>query len=700
MFLHALTIFVSAFLLFLVQPVIAKQILPWFGGTAAVWTTCLVFFQFALLAGYFYSDWTTRKLNARRQAILHLVLVVVALLLLPITPDVAWKPKGDENPSLRILLLLTATIGLPYFLLATTSPLVQAWFARAHPGTSPYRLFALSNLASMMALIGYPFLIEPWISTREQAIGWSLGFGVFACLIGASAWSGIRGTAKGSTARRNTARSATESIDIAPAVVVTAISEEPLGRQIAPGASTKLLWLTLSGLGSVLLLSISNHLTQNISSIPLMWIVPLVLYLLTFIFCFDIKSSGTGWYQRRVWIPLLAVAVVAMAWMLADKRLHFQLYWQIGIFCAGLFVACMFCHGELAARKPDPAYLTTFYLMISVGGAIGAVLVGLLAPLVLPAHFELEIALVLLAALSTALIWRSLSFGLASIGPAITAFALGAVIFAVHQFREDVVVMKRNFYGTLRVKEYNPPDTNYRRRSLVHGAILHGDQYLDPPYNRSATTYYKAKSGIGRAILLKEKLAAAPIRVGVIGLGTGTIATYGNKGDVYRFYDINPDVVTIANRDFTYLKDTEAKVEISLGDARLNLEREPVQNFDVLAIDAFSSDSIPVHLITLEALKIYEKHMKPEGVIAFHVSNRFLNLKPVVQKIADVRGLNVAWVQDTYEDGSTSSDWLLLTRSKEFLAKPEILDSTFVIPSQPGWRMWTDDFNNLVQVLK
>jgi SAM-dependent methyltransferase len=685
MVLYAFTIFVSAFLLFLIQPVIAKQILPWFGGTAAVWTTCLVFFQFALLAGYFYSDWTTRKLAPKQQAILHLVLIAIALLLLPIIPDAAWKPKGDESPSLRILLLLTATIGLPYFLLATTSPLVQAWFARTYPDASPYRLFALSNFASMLALLGYPFLFEPWISTRQQAMGWSIGFALFAVLIGLSAWFGLR-------------RAAEESHD------VEALSQYPQTEvnKPFPNWREKLIWIALACLGSVLLLSISNHLTQNISSIPLMWVVPLTLYLITFILCFDVKggAEGAGWYQRTLFIPLLVVLVIAMAWTLADKELHFKLYWQIGLFSAGLFVACMFCHGELAARKPDPKHLTTFYLMVSVGGALGAVLVGLVAPIVLPAYFELEIALVLLAVLGTALLFRKVPVALSALGAAVSLFTLGAAVFTIQQFREDVVVMTRNFYGTLRVKQYDPPSVEYRRRSLVHGAILHGDQYLDPPYNRSATTYYKAKSGIGKAILLKEKLSKDPKRIGIIGLGTGTIATYGNKGDVYRFYDINPDVVTIAKRDFTYLKDTEATVEISLGDARLNLEREAPQNFDVLAIDAFSSDSIPVHLITLEALKIYERHMKPDGVIAFHVSNRFLDLKPVVQKIADAQGLRVAWIRDSYEDGSTSSDWILLSKSHSFLLKPEIVESTFVIPPEPGWRMWTDDFNNIVQVLK
>ncbi len=676
MIIYALTIFVSAFLLFLIQPIIAKQILPWFGGTAAVWTTCLVFFQFALLAGYFYSDWLTRKVAPKHQAMIHIALVVIALVLLPIIPDVGWKPKGDESPSLRILALMAATIGLPYFLLSTTSPLVQAWFSRSYPDASPYRLFALSNFASMLALLGYPFLFEPWFSTRMQAISWSVGFGVFALMIAVAAWRGLKNSPS--------------QIERDSDVISSMTDAQP------PSTKDKLIWIALAGLGSVLLLAISNQLTQNISSIPLMWVVPLAIYLLTFILCFD----GKGWYQRGVFLPLLAIALLAMAWMLADGRMHFMLYWQVGIFSAGLFIACMFCHGELVARKPHPKYLTTFYLMVSVGGAIGSVLVGLIAPIALPAYFELNIALVLLAALATVLLRGKIHAIAIYAAIAITVATAVAAGYTVYQFKEDVVVMTRNFYGTLRVKQYNKPDVEYRRRSLVHGAILHGDQYMDPPYNRSATTYYKAKSGIGRAILLKEKLTGAPIKVGVIGLGTGTIATYGNKGDVYRYYDINPAVVKIANRDFTYLKDTEAKIEIALGDARLNLERESPQNFDVLAIDAFSSDSIPVHLITLEAVAIYEKHMKPDGVIAFHVSNRFLDLKPVVQQIAQQRGLHVAWVHDTYDDGGTSSDWILLTKDKTFLLKPEILESTEVIVPHPEWRLWTDDFNNLWQVLK
>ncbi len=705
MFLYATTIFVSAFLLFLVQPIIAKQILPWFGGSAAVWTTCLCFFNCALLAGYFYSDFTTRKLSRRNQAFLHIGLLLVALILLPITPATGLKPVGDEAPSLRIILVLAATIGLPYFLLSTTSPLVQAWFAQKYPQASAYRLFALSNLASMLALLGYPFLIEPWFSTRLQAWAWSGGFGLFAILVGICAWQGLKSAPY--HALDTTDNSASSG---------TIWSSLTLGEQLT--------WVALSALGTILLLTISNHLTQNISSIPLLWVLPLALYLLTFILCFD----GKGWYVRPLFLALLGAAIVAMGCFLADRELHFLLYWQIGVFCAGLFFACMVLHGELVRLKPPATHLTRFYLMVSVGGALGAFLVSIVAPLVLSAYFELEAALVLLSlAVTTLLIrdyftarkatvlhqseqaplappnrlplaWPQLSAAI--LGGIITLFAAGAAATAIHGYFENVVVMKRNFYGSMRVKESVSNDL--KQRSLIHGSILHGTQFTDTPNDRIATTYYKTKSGIGRAILLQQKLETT-VNVGVIGLGTGTIAAYANKGDAVRFYDINQEVVNIANRDFSYLSRAEnsgAKISTVLGDARLTLEREAPQNFDVLAIDAFSSDSIPVHLITDEAVGIYLRHMKANGIIAFHVSNRFLDLKPVVQQIAQKHNLQVSWVRDRYDDGSTSSDWVLLCKNAEKLKLPEISEASAEIPPQPEWRLWTDDFNNILQVLK
>ncbi len=687
MILYAACIFVSAFLLFLIQPIIAKQILPWFGGSAAVWTTCLVFFQCALLAGYFYSDWTSRKLATNRQVILHIGLILLALLLLPITPDDTWRPTSSEQPSLHILLMLGVTIGLPYCLLAATSPLVQVWFARSYPNASPYRLFALSNFASMLALLGYPLILEPAISARAQAIGWSAGFLVFAILIITSAWRSRTSVSWPAPSGSNT-----DTFD-GPASIVS-IAMPPSGRE-------KALWILLSALASVFLLAISNHLTRNISSIPLLWVVPLSIYLITFILCFDSKRGQSNWYRREIFVPLLVCALLLMSWTLANNELHFLLYWQIGLFLSGLFVACMFCHGELADRKPHAAHLTTYYLMISVGGALGAALVGLVAPLVLSAYFELEIAIVLLATLTVGLVFNRMHAGFGVACVLTMAFVVFATTYSVLQYRKDALVMTRNFYGTLRVKEFNPPEVEIRRRKLIDGAIMHGDQYPDPPHNRLATTYYLNSSGVGRILILKEKLHPdIPRKVGIIGLGTGTIAVFGNKGDTFRFYDINPAVVEIAQRDFTYLRDTAADVEIALGDARLNLEREMPQAFDVLAVDAFSSDSIPAHLMTLEALDIYTKHLKPDGVIAFHVSNRFLDLRPVVRAIAERRGLHAVWLQNRHSNETVISDWVLVARSKDQLQRPEILEATLDIPPTPGFHAWTDDFNNLLGIIK
>jgi len=675
MLLYAITIFVSAFLLFLVQPVMAKQILPWFGGSAAVWTTCLVFFQTALLAGYAYCDLTVRRLGPRRQMQVHTVLLFASLAVLPIVPGAQWKPLGSESPSWLILGMLTATIGLPYFLLSTTSPLVQVWFARARPGASPYRLFALSNLASMLALVGYPFLLEPWAPTRTQAIGWSVGYALFVVLCAAAGWASLRAHAAAAAAPPAAGAGA------APA------DEAP------PTAARQLLWCALAATGSLLLLGVSNHITQNVASVPLLWIAPLAIYLLTFILCFD----ATGWYQRPTFLAMLAAGLGVMAWTLADPDLAHELALQVGVFCAGLFLACMFCHGELVRLKPAPRHLTRFYLMISLGGAGGSVLVGIVAPLVLPAHFELAGGLVICAAL---LLWQVRRDML--VFPALAAagllFAIGCAVWSVHEFYDRTIVSARNFYGVLRVQEFGTDV--FRRRSLVHGTILHGSQNLDPELRRQPTSYYTQTSGIGRLIeALHPRLE--PLRVGIIGLGAGTLAAYGAKGDVYRFYDINPDVIVIARRDFTYLGDSAATIETALGDARLNLEREPPQRFDVLAIDAFSSDAIPVHLITSEAVAVYKRHLAPGGVIAFHVTNRFLNLIPVVEALAAAHSLHVIHVADDGPGALASrSDWLLLSENEELLDKPELADFATEIAPRRDWRLWTDDFNNIVQVLK
>ncbi len=669
--LHAATIFLSAFLLFLVQPILAKQILPWFGGAAIVWTLCIVFFQFVLLLGYAYAHWLTAW-PGKQQALIHIALLVASLAFLPIVPGASWKPDGGANPVWPILALLFATVGLPYFLLSSTSPLVQSWFARAFPGSSPYRLFALSNLASMLALLGYPFLFEPWFGSPEQSLYWSVGYALFTLACGTLAWL----------------------CRTLPPLTVEGGQIAATAQELRPGARSIALWLSLSTLGSVTLLGVTNHLTQNVSSIPLLWVIPLAVYLLTFILCFESER----WYRRDLYLGSLVWILCVMAWFLADKSLQFEFLWQIMVFTIGLFFVCMFCHGELAERRPGPRHLTLFYLVVSVGGVLGGVLVGIVAPITLPGYLELEITLVALAILAFLLNLHRPMPILAML-VVVIAFTAGAFAWRVHYFLEDTIYIERNYYGVLRVKENQSriDEKETRYRSLVHGSILHGEQWLNEKYRRSATTYYKTTSGIGRTLLAFE---GKPIRVGVIGLGAGSLAVYADGDDTYRFYDINPAVARVAYEYFSYLKDSAGKVEVVLGDARLSLEREAPQAYDVLAIDAFSGDSIPVHLITMEAVGEYLRHMTPEGVIAFHVSNRFLDLKPVLLAIAEKHGLEYAYLHETGENGGTTSDWVILTRHKPFILKQAIVEATEPVAPQPGWRLWTDSYNNLIQVFR
>ena len=669
--LYALTIFISAFLLFLLQLIAAKQILPWFGGSAAVWATCLVFFQVALLFGYAYSDWVISRFQAKRQAVVHTGLLILSLALLPIIPDASWKPGGAENPALRILLLLTVTVGLPYFLLSTTSPLLQAWFARTHPGTSPYRLFALSNLASMLALLSYPLAIEPWISTTLQAQIWSVLYAVFVILCGTVAWRGLQ--------------SASNPSSISPA--------QDTAHEPPPTPATHWLWAALAAMGSVLLLAVSNHLTQDVASIPLLWVLPLSIYLLTFILCFD----GRGWYRRNLFMGSLGVLICVMAWWLADYRLNSGLLFQVSLFSIGLFISCMFCHGELNRLRPAPRYLTRFYLMISLGGAIGALLVGIVAPLIFSGVYELALGLSALAGLWLYQMRSSRRVYLA-IGIGVLLFTTAAALFKITIFTDKAKLVTRNFYGVLRIHESNPGNIDHFRRTLTDGITIHGEQLPNGRYWRTPTTYYSQNSGIGRTLLALGQPGA---RVGIVGLGAGTIAAYGKPGDVYRFYEINPSVIQIANREFSYLPRSEAKIETVLGDARLNLEREPSQRFVVLVVDAFSSDAIPMHLITSEAISVYLKHLVPGGVLAFHVTNKSLNLAPVVQNLADAHGLKTAYIAEKREDNNLyPSKWMLLTRNQAFLDLNSIRAASTPVESRPDWRLWTDDFNNLVQVLK
>jgi SAM-dependent methyltransferase len=700
MLLYAFTILVSAFLLFQVEPIIAKIILPWFGGSAAVWTICLLFFQLVLLFGYFYAH-LVRRLRGLRIVQLHIGLLALSLISLPILPKPSWAPVGGEDPTWRILALLTATIGLPYFLLSTTGPLLQDWFARRYPGRPPYRLYALSNAGSMFALLSYPVLFEPWFTTTGQAKGWSAGYLAFAILCGAAAVASRYFMDKPHAERR-----AKTNLEAAAT---------------APGLRLYLLWILLPACASILLLAVTNHITQDIASIPFLWVLPLSLYLLTFIICFDREK----WYVREIFLSVALLAAVAMGLALNPAAAldipfpsfagalhlgHFSLplpgenvMIALPIFAAGLFLVCMVCHGELVRLKPDPRYLTSFYLMISAGGALGGIFVGLIAPHVFRAVYELHIGLALFALLAMYVIYSGTPGWFAPGKLLALAAALAFSGWLYHQVRlndKDYGLLARNFYGELKVEDPDDPGAFDAVRKLVHGAINHGEQFTDPRRRDTPTTYYSPNSGVGLAIT--EAAVHGPIRVGVIGLGTGTLAAYGRPGDYYRFYDINPLVVQIAHTEFTFVKDCAARLDIALGDARLSLEREPSEQFDVLAVDAFSGDSIPIHLLTREAFDLYFRHLKSTGVIAVHVSNKYLDLEPVVDRIADYLHKDDGTI-DTEDDeaiGAFGSTWVLVTGRSHFFDTPPLQGNAKRTGSKPHLRMWTDNYSNLFQILK
>ncbi len=670
--LFAGTIFSSAFLLFLVQPLIAKQILPWFGGTAAVWAVCMVFFQELLLAGYAYSDWVSRRLAPRRQVVLHIGLLALSLVFLPVVAAPYWKPTGSEDPTLWILGLLAATIGLPYFLLSTTGPLIQSWVARTLLGTRVYRYFSLSNLASLAALTCYPFVIEPHVRLLDQAMAWSAVYVVFAALCAGSACYFLRH---------------------AQALPQNASVGSPCPQaDRAPARRDYLLWLALSAMGSWLLLAITNHITQNVAAIPFLWLLPLTIYLFTFVLCFE----SDRWYRRRPFLAPTAALLLLCAYGLQDSAVGLNIWVAIPVYALGLFFLCMFLHGELAQRRPGPRHLTRYYLMLSLGGASGGVLVGLVAPRVLPAYYELGIGLVLVSLLSGIVLAgrRWLAFGAA----AITA-ACGYFLWA--QIGDDFAGarrIERNFYGALLTMDSQRKDARDNVRQLYHGSVKHGEQYLALERRNEPTTYYGATAGIGLA------LAQAPAerrRVGLIGLGAGVLAAYGRPGDHYRFYEINPAVLDIAQSEFSFMKETMSSIETVLGDARLSLEREAPQGFHVLAVDAFSGDSVPVHLITVEAMRIYLRHMHPDGIIAFHLTNRFLSLPPVVQRLAAELGLSSLLIRDEASNSDLrATDWMLVAKNPAVLQRSPLRD--VATPARPiaGLSAWSDDFNNLFEVLK
>ncbi|MDJ0866979.1 MAG: fused MFS/spermidine synthase, partial [Myxococcota bacterium] len=613
---YASTIFCGSLLLFVVQPMMARYILPWFGGSPAVWTTSMLFFQLALLLGYAYTH-LGAQLRPRTQGWLHVGLLVGSLALLPITPDERWMGAAGD-PRWGVVGLLAVHLGIPFVLLSSTAPLLQRFYALTEPAGQPYRLYALSNAGSLIGLLAYPFAIERWLSRPFQTAGWSVAYAGFVALCALTTWRTLR-----------------RLEGISHAVEGTGVATEPA--PTAPRDGDALLWLVLPACGSSLLLAVTNQMCQDLAVVPFLWVLPLAIYLVTFILSFD----DARWYDRRVWGAGLVASALATVFVLFQS--HTAILLQLGALAALLLTGCMVCHGELARLQPVSAHLTRFYVMIALGGALGGTFVGILAPRLFLGYWELHAAVLGSLLLFWSCVFRDDSLPsprLALAARAACVLSLGAVLptlmATIFEAHPSTIAARRSFYGVLRVYEHASTETP-TFRALWHGAVRHGMQWTDAARRRVPTTYYGPESGGTLAITahpermarLRREPGWTPLHVGVVGLGVGTLATYGHPGDHFRFYEIDEEVLSLAREYFTFLEDSAASVEVVLGDARIRLTEELAssgsQRFDVLVLDAFSSDSVPMHLLTREAFELYAAHLEPDGVLAIHVSNRHLD---------------------------------------------------------------------------
>ncbi|MBX9791456.1 MAG: fused MFS/spermidine synthase [Pirellulales bacterium] len=691
---YALTTFLSAFLLFQVQPLLGKAILPWFGGTPGVWTACMLFFQVLLLCGYAYAHLVVAQMPRRWQGGVHAALLLVSLACLPILPAEHWKPTGDEAPTLQIVMLLAATIGLPYLMLSATGPLLQGWWATTRPGTSPYRLYALSNVGSLLALVSYPFVVEPALSLGTQARTWSIGYVIFT-LGCATCAAGVWRAAKISTLQPESA-------------------EHAVAEQASPPTWSDILyWVALAATGSALLLATTNQMCQEVAVVPFLWVLPLGLYLLSFILCFE----GDRWYRRGPFGVALAclVPVSAIVFLHAEAV---RIIPQVVIYSLTMFVGAMVAHGELSRGRPHPRYLTVFYLMIAAGGATGGALVAVAAPRMFHGYWEYPLTLGAACLLAIVATRRERFRTLALPGwkawampTALYGLLIGALGMQAQRNSHQVLESTRNFYGVLRVVSRATPRLG-EKISMTHGRIEHGSQFRDAGRRHLATAMFGPTSGVALAITENPKRHVVDpsqrgLRIGVIGLGAGTLMAYSQPGDYVRYYEINPEVVRLARKHFTFLSDSPAQIDIVLGDARVQLEREldagMAQNFDVLIVDAFTSDAIPMHLLTGECTEVYRRHLASDGILALHISNRMLDLKPVCRAMADRLGFEAVWVRSFRDDsqGTMDADCVLLTSSRLFLNNPRIKAARSEFPPRsPDRLIWTDDYGSLWQVLE
>ncbi len=697
MILFAASVFLSAFLLFQIQPMLGKFILPWFGGTPAVWSTLMLVFQVLLTGGYAYASWLIR--SVRRQSLIHILLLGLAAILFisrgffassPIMPSIPASLQSIKSPVFEIIKLCLLSVGPPFLILASNGPLMQAWLSRIYPAQSYARLYALSNAGSLLGLLAYPVLIEPNFSLRSQGWMWSLGFLMFGVLTGWIALQSGRAASRFDWAQRKLPQPKVDS----------ALPGE------RPAFSLLSLWIALSATASLFLLSVTNQISQEVAVIPFLWILPLTIYLLSFILAF---SSDHAYHRKFYAFLFLACAALTLYVTLNATSLH--IYWQILAYSLLLFAACMLCHGELYLLRPAPEYLTTFYLMVSIGGAFGGIFVGLVAPLIFNGYWEFFVGLAMTFAILMTVL-RSNRDSNARARFVFTVFALvTGMLIVLSTFYSGASFSKRNFYGVIRVRQLFVGNPAQRANVMSHGITVHGLQLLsDLKLPDIPTTYYVRESGVGLAILNHPKYGHDQhMRVGLLGLGVGTLVVYARPGDVYRLYEINPVVIDLAagvGDYFSFLGDSKAEISVVPGDARISLQNEldqgNLQSFDVLVLDTFSSDAIPVHLVTKEAFALYLAHLAPDGIIAAHITNLHLDLQPVFWQLAKYYGLSIVRVNYAGDSkGGYASHWILLSRDADLLNIPAIRTHALDLSGySTDIKLWTDDYSNLFQILK
>lgn len=747
--LFSMTLFVNAALLFAVQPMFSKMVLPLLGGTPSVWNTCMLFFQTALLCGYLYAHVTTRWLDVRKQSLLQLALFALTFLTLPVAVASGWRPAGAEMEVWWLAALLTVSLGAPFFMLSTGAPLLQRWFSESgHPlARNPYFLYAASNLGSMVALLAYPTLIEPRLRLAQQSHLWTAGYVVLAALIAICAFVVRRGlvaqpaVVAGGVASRPFVADATV-VDVADLPASTARTADVAGERLTVWRRVR--WVLLSFVPSSMLLAVTTYLATDVASIPLLWIVPLALYLMTFVIVFARKVVIFR-HALAVWLqpPFLLILAVAMA-LMAQRSVTALAPTHLAAF----FLTALVCHGELAKDRPSVLHLTEFYLWMSVGGVLGGIFNVLVAPVIFDSLLEYPIVIILAAALRPTLVARRpadrildvvypaalciaivtlmrLGFPPESWGPrapvwAFGAYALVVLLFQRHPIRfalgvaavflgaalgrgEDKTLLfrGRSFFGVYRVMAYP------KHHALQHGTTTHGGQSIYPQFAREPLTYYHRDGPLGQSFAwLMQKNPDR--RVAIVGLGTGTIACYGHTDETWTFYEIDPLIERIAfnPKYFTYMRDCPPAKRIVLGDARLSLMKAADSSYDYIILDAFSSDAIPIHLMTREALALYLRKLAPGGSVAFHISNRYLDLEPVLvelardARIAGIVGADTAITRSQSASFKMNSKWVVLSRSASDHA---------LLALQPGWRVlapradvgvWTDDFSNVVSVFR